>query len=379
MSHVIVKGEVMIKILVDGIPKEIGGIGTFLYNMARWSKKCDEEPAIKFSFLIPEGSEYQFLLEQIGCETFCVPGLVHHISYSRIIEKVLSSYQFDYVWINNTSKVNKTLLKKARKFGAKIITHPHGVDNEEKGIRKALFHVLDSINKRYYLNTIDIPLSCSIDAARAYYSGSEEILGNAVVINNGIFTDDYVYSENTRRDIRNRYQIEENEILVGTVGRMASVKNHIFLIHIIKKLDMKYKLVILGDGDERTRIEEAVKENGLEGRVILPGQVNNVKDYLSAFDLYVLPSLHEGMPYSVIEAQAEGLQCILSDTVSKETEITDLVSFAKLNDVNDWVEKITHCSERIKNISREQYASKIAESGYGIETSYSRFQSAVCG
>lgn len=368
----------MIRILVDGIPKEIGGIGTFLYNMARWSKKCDEEPAIDFSFLIPEGSEYQLLLEQIGCETFCVPGLVHHFSYSRIVEKVLSSRQFDYVWVNNTSKVNKTLLKKAGESGAKIITHPHGVDNEEKGIKKTLFHILDNINEHYYLNTITVPLSCSVDAARAYYRSSEKTLKKTVVINNGIFTEDYTYSDNARIDIRNKYRINESEILIGTAGRMAAVKNHIFLIHVIKNLDKKYKLVILGDGDERTRIEETVKDNGLEDRVILPGQVNNVKDYLSAFDLYVLPSLHEGMPYSVIEAQAEGLQCILSDTVSNEAGITDLVSFAKLNDLNDWIETITHCSERIKHISRDHYAQKIAESGYGIETSYSRLQSALC-
>ena len=367
----------MVEILVDGIPKEKGGIGTFLFNMARWSKQCTSEPRINFSFLVPKGSDYQCLLEQIKCNVFIVPSLLHHFSYEKAIKKIFLNKNYDYLWINNTSKVNKTLLEIAKINGTKIITHPHGVDNEEKGIKKTIFHLLDNLNKRYYFDSINVPLSCSIDAAKSFYGNSRIILEKTTVINNGIFTEDFAYSDIARKEIRDKFKIGDNDILIGTVGRMTAVKNQLFLVHVLQKLGKNYKLMILGDGEDRSKIESEIKDNCLEARVLLPGSVSNVNDYLSAFDLFVLPSLHEGMPYSVIEAQAEGLRCIVSDTVSKEVEITDLVSFSRLNDIDDWVEKIISNTGKLIDIQRVKYAQIIANSGYGIETSYLRFQSAI--
>lgn len=365
------------KILVDGMPKEKGGIGTFLLNMARWSKISKDIPVIDFAFLVPEKSEYKKIIEKIGCKCFSVTNLIECTKYKESIDKVLEQDNYDFIWINNTSKVNGYIIKAAIRNHIKILTHPHGVDNEEKGIKKIVFHFLDRTNQRLYFENIAVPLACSHDAALSYYKGSESLLNKCTVINNGIFTNDYKYSNLIREDIRKKLGISDHEILIGTVGRMAAVKNHTFLIELLHGLPDAYKLIILGDGEERSRIEVMIGQFNLENRVILAGQINDVNNYLTAMDIFVLPSLHEGMPLSVIEAQADGLPCIISDSVSKEVKITDLVRFAKLNDISDWKKYILFEAKEIHNFKRDEYADIIAKSGYGIEQSFSLFQEAL--
>lgn len=365
------------KILVDGMPKQKGGIGTFLLNMARCSKISKDVPVIDFVFLLPEKSEYKELLEKIGCKCFTITNLTEYIKYKESIDKVLEQDNYDFIWINNTSKVNGYIIKAAIRNNIKILTHPHGVDNEEKGIKKIFFHFFDRTNQRLYFKNIAVPLACSHDAALSYYKGSESLLNKCIVINNGIFTNDYKYSELTRKDIRKKLGVSDNEILIGTVGRMAVVKNHTFLIELLHSLPNAYKLIILGDGEERSRIESMIGLFDLENRVILAGQINDVSNYLSAMDIFTLPSLHEGMPLSIIEAQAEGLPCIVSDSISKEVKITDLVRFVKLNDVSDWGKYILSEAEEIHDLKRDEYADIIAKSGYSIEQSFSLFKEAL--
>ena len=365
----------MIKILVDGMPKEIGGIGTFLLNIANQNFLGKNSIDINFSFLIPENSKYQELLNQINCKTYIVPSLKKIFSYKKVIKGLFRECSFDFIWINNTSKVNRVLIKLAKNRGIKIISHPHGVDNEEKYLKKIVFHLIERLNERFYLSAIDIPLACSEEAAKVYYKYDLDLLNKSVVIKNGINTFNFKFSDTSRNIIREKLSILSDEILLGTVGRMTEVKNHTFLIDVIYNLPKNYKLIILGDGDDKEKITKKVEEMGLEGRIILPGQVNNVNDYLAAMDLFVLPSLHEGMPYAVIEAQSEGLPCVISDSVSKEVKITDLVFFAKLNSKNDWIKKILLGVSRINASKRERYSEIINDSGFSIEKSFLLFKS----
>lgn len=364
------------RILVDGMPKQKGGIGTFLLNMARWSKFSNVAPSIEFAFLLPEGSEYRDILEEIGCECFVINSLKNYKKYKNDIDDAIAQGDYDFIWINNTSKVNSYIIKVAILNNIKILTHPHGVDNEEEGFKKTVFHFLDKINQRLYFENIAVPFACSRAAAVSYYRGSENLMNKCIVINNGIFTSDYKFSDQIRENLRDKLGVLDHEILIGTVGRMAVVKNQIFLIDLIRVLPDVYKLIILGDGEERSRIESIIAQFDLSDRVILAGQVNDVNNYLTAIDIFTLPSLHEGMPLSVIEAQAEGLPCIVSDSVSKEVKITDLVKFARLNDISDW-KKIILDARKIQNHKRDEYADIIAKSGYGIEQSFSLFQEAL--
>lgn len=363
------------KILVDGMPRGKGGIGSLLLNFAVYSKQLPPEKSIEFNFLISKHSAYQSDLERLGCKYFVVPSITSVRDYSNAIKGIFRENKYDFLWLNNTSKVNRILPVYAAKEGAKLITHPHGVGDEEQGIKKKLFNILNKLNHSTYMRLVKLPLACSVEAARCYYRGAKDIFEKSLVIKNGIFVDRFAYSEENRNSIRSQLQLKDGDVVLGTVGRLTAVKNYMFILSLLENLPSNYRCIILGEGEDREKLEQSAEEKGLKDRFLLLGQKENVNEYLSAFDIFVLPSLHEGMPYAVIEAQASGLPCLVSDTVSSEVRLTDLVNFAELNNVQAWMDKILEiqlCDE-----NRAVYANEISEKGYSIEKSYDIFFNAV--
>ena len=362
------------KILVDGMSRDKGGIGSLLLNFAIYSKQVPVDQQIQFTFLLPSCSEYQQDLEKLGDRYYTVPSITRMSSYRKVIKKVFQEDTYDYLWLNNTSKVNRFLPVYASKMGAKLITHPHGVAGEEQGIKKLIFSFVNWFNYPVYMQLMKLPFACSEEAARTYYR-NEDILRNATVINNGIFVDKFRYSRHNRKSIREVLSIQDGDVVLGTMGRLSAVKNHGFLISLLTELPVNYRCIILGSGEDRDALEQMAAEKGVQDRLLLAGQVENVHEYLSAFDIFVMPSLHEGMPYAVIEAQAAGLPCVVSHTVSNEVRLSDLVAFAELNSLDDWKKHIL--SAQTKTEERSQYADVIRKSGYSIEESYSTFWKTV--
>ncbi len=362
------------KILVDGMSVHKGGIGSLLLNFARYNRLHSN--ALEFHFLVPEGSENLETLLEMGYRCYIVPSITQVMAYRRVIQQAFKENRYDYLWLNNTSKANALLPVYAVKKGARLITHPHGVSNEEQGIKRMIFDLLDKLNHQRYLKRVSLPFACSYKAAERYYRGSD-LLERVTVINNGILVDHFAFQKEPRLAIRKELGIKEDEVVLGAIGRLSEVKNFGFLIDLVCRLPDRYRCVILGEGPERTSLLTMAETAGLGGRFILAGQVDNVAEYLCAFDLFLMPSLHEGMPFAVIEAQASGLPCILSDTISKECAVSDLVQFAALNDATAWeaaVQKISTGPEE-----RGQYADVIRRSGYSIEESYAVFKKALGG
>lgn len=364
------------RVLVDGMPKVKGGIGSLLLNFAVYSKQSSDENEVEFEFLLPESSEYQKDLDKLGCNYYFVPSIMDVANYKFAIKKVFQEKKYDYLWINNTSKVNRFLPVYAAKQGTELILHPHGVDDEEQGIKKQVFRFLNKINYSKYLQLMKYPFACSEAAARSYYQ-DESIVRQTTIINNGIFADKFTFSKKKREDIRAKLSVKKDDVIIGTVGRLSPVKNHLFLVDLLTILPDNYLCVILGDGEERANLETMAKDNGVNERLLLLGQVENVNEYLNAFDVFVLPSLHEGMPYAVIEAQASGLPCVVSNTVSREVGLSDLVVFAKLNDKIEWMDKILEIGSGTEG--RKRYSSVIKDSGYSIEESYASFLRTIAG
>ena len=362
------------KILVDGMSKDKGGIGSLLLNFAIYNKQLPEEQAVCFEFLLPENSDYQEPLRKLGYKYYTVSPITKVFAYQQIIRQIFSKHQYDFLWLNNTSKVNCILPLCAAKAGAKLITHPHGVSDEETGLKKVFFRVLNSLNLPIYKRLMRVPMACSQEAARCYY-WDETIVRKTTVIKNGIFVDRFAFSQETRKKVRLALGIQEDEIVIGTVGRLTAVKNYPFLISLLSSLPPNYRCVILGEGEERENLSQLAAQRGVENRLLLAGLVENVQEYLCAFDLFVMPSLHEGLPYAAIEAQASGLPCIVSDTVSEEVALTDLVFFEALNQENPWRARILSiaCDPSRRNL----YSQKIRESGYSIEKSFEEFMVGV--
>ena len=253
--------------------------------------------------------------------------------HKQNIQMIFNQNDYEYVWINNTSKINIDLPRIAKKHGAKIIVHSHGVATEAKGLKKIIFSIIEKVNTREYCRLIDIPFACSQASAKFFYPA--DLLKKCKVVSNGIETEKFLFNEKERIRIRRELGIKNNDILIGAVGRLTTVKNYAFLADLLPELPDKYKVIILGDGEDEAYLKNIIDKHNIGDRFFLLGKKQNISAYLSAMDIFAMPSLNEGMPFSLIEAQASGLRCVVSTGVSQEAKIIDYISFANCNNKLD--------------------------------------------
>lgn len=190
------------------------------------------------------------------------------------------------------------------------------------------------------------------------------------VINNGIDLKKFQYNEDVRSSFRRKYDLCNNYV-VGHVGRFSEQKNHKKLIAIFEKLCKirpDAKLVLIGDGELKSEIEDIVHKKNLN--VLFVGVSDEVECWLQAMDVMVLPSLFEGLPLGIVEAQASGLPCILSDTVSPMTKITDIVKFVILNSDNmEWAQIINDIDGKFDRSARmDLIENQIKDAHFDIHT-----------
>lgn len=364
----------MIKILVDGMPRTVGGIGSLIMNMAEVARERKDD--IRFDFIIPDHSAYISVLEAKGYTYFIVPSIGDVKEYRRCVTDLFTEHKYDYLWFNNTSKVNIFLPRLAKRIGgAKLITHTHGVDFEEKGIKRAAFIVLNALHEKEMFSLIDVPLACSEQAADVYYKHDKGLRNKTVVIRNGVFTSRFLFSSENRDRIRAELGLSNDDVLLGAVGRLTKVKNYSFLIDLMNDLPDRYALILLGEGEEHAALQDQIAGSRASGRIHLLGKKDAVNEYYSAMDYFLMPSFNEGMPFSVIEAQTNGLRCIVSDTLTREMAITDLVRFAPLEEKAAWIDLLKE--PETKDADRTAYVERIRESGYSIEESYDLFVESI--
>lgn len=264
--------------------------------------------------------------------------------YRKKVEQFFSEHAGEYdivhVHIANAAFI---VLSCAKKNGVSIrIIHSHnarGADGIGKKIRNFVLNKWGICYANRYM-------ACSV-AAGAYLFGSRRCSrGWVTILNNAISLDKYRYDAEKRREIRNALGIGE-ETLLGHVGRFAEQKNHMELLDIFSKLceqGWNGKLVLLGDGELQNAVEQKAEALNLKDRIIFAGVVTNVNEYMSAMDIFLLPSLFEGLPVVCVEAQAAGLPCLVSTNVTQEIALTDRVKF--LDNVNtlEWCEEIERLS-----------------------------------
>lgn len=187
-------------------------------------------------------------------------------------------------------------------------------------------------------------IACGTDAGKFLYGNK-----SFIVLNNAIDLEEFKF-DNTKRDkIRKKLKIPQTSLVIGHVGRFDEQKNHQFIIELFEKIKKDRNdsyLALIGEGHLKEKTQKKITEKGLTGSVRFIGEVDNVNDYLNVFDVFILPSLFEGLSVSAIEAQANGLPCVFSSTVSRETAIINNTYFEKLNDIENW-------SKRILSIKRE--------------------------
>ena len=191
------------------------------------------------------------------------------------------------------------------------------------------------------------------------------------VINNAIDVQKYQFNEEKREEIRTKY-FWQDKFVIGCVGRFDYQKNQEFLIPVLEKVLKEREnaiLVFAGAGNTMNMVKELAKERKVEKSIVFLGSVDNVFEFYNAFDLFVLPSRFEGLCFVAIEAQANGLECVLSDQVTKETKICANTNFLSL-DEKKWTNEIIGATGK-RNIKN---AEQIKMAGYSIVNEAKKLQ-----
>lgn len=208
--------------------------------------------------------------------------------------------------------------------------------------------------------------ACSQEAARALFG--EKKARNALVILNRIDTEKYAFSCE-KRDILRKELSLNGCLVIGHVGVFNTVKNHQFLLEVFREVacrNSRARLLLVGAGRLKNEMCMKVKQYGLEQKVIFTGHTDRVSEYLCAMDIFVLPSLYEGMPLSAIEAQASGLPCVVSDQVPPEVELTENVAFLPLGGGGMfWADKLLAVKPR-SDADRADSWKAVRDAGYDL-------------
>lgn len=227
------------------------------------------------------------------------------------------------------------------------IAHSHN-NSYEKSLKGTVLHLFSRFS-RYPATDC---YACSDDSGR-YLFGNRKF----DVIYNGIDMQKFTYNDSVREQLRKKLQIGTDEILLGTVGRMEKQKNQMFLLNVLSgvvKRSSKYKLILIGSGSLEGELCRFVEQNKLQEHVIFLGNVSNVNEYMCAMDLFVLPSLYEGLGIVLIEAQAAGLHCLTTrDTVAAETKVTSRIQYLSLEQ-SEWEKAILGFRPDIRSQKKER-------------------------
>lgn len=313
-----------------------GGEENFVMNVYR---NIDKN-VTKIFFCIPDmdGSKQYFEDEiKLNKDTiFKIQSKSRHpIHYFFQIKKIVKENQIKVVHCHSENSMMVLGLVAAKQGGARLlISHSHSSSVNSRVHRYLHFFF------RPLLNIVaDQKFACSAVAGKWMYGR-----WNYRIINNGIDLRKYQFNEKVRQRVRSQYGVT-NQFVFGHVGRFSIVKNHNFLIRVfrafIEKVSENAVLFLLGEGETMEEVRKIVDDYGIEDKIFFMGTCKNVHEFLQAMDCFLFPSIYEGLPVSLVEAQAAGLPCIVSDHVSKESKITSYVNYCPIDEgVKKWVDNM---------------------------------------
>lgn len=311
-----------------------GGAETLLMNLYR----NIDRSKIQFDFLTCKEGVFDREILELGGKVHRIPYVteVGHFQYGKSLEEFFKSQLKYQIVHSHLDKMSGLVLKAAKKAGIPVrISHSHNTSSEGSMAAKLykwyIGQLINSNATNFY--------ACSQVAGEWLFKDR-----SASILKNGIDIDQFLYSSEARKKTRGELNISENTIVFGHVGRFAHQKNHEFLIDVFTdfcRSEMDSVLLLVGDGPLRQEIEKKVCNLKMGDKVKFLGIRNDISSLLQAFDLFIFPSLHEGLPVSLIEAQGAGLPCFISDQISPEVDMDmGLVEFIPLNNTNVWVERI---------------------------------------
>ena len=344
---------------------ESGGIESFLYNVLRRMDRSGFE----IDLVTAEKRESVFTaeLERAGIRFEELSGNVRNIPQNhRLFEKLLFERGYDVLHLNAFHGMSLYYIHLAKQMGVPVrIAHSHNTDLRKSRGRRIKLALHGMYRKRY---TVDATALWACSKAAAEFMFDADVLAERGYrfIPNGIDTERFRF----RADVRERVRVElglSDKLVLGNVGRLCYQKNQSFLLDVLKELltqRPKSVLLLVGEGEDRTALEEKAKRLGISGSVVFYGTSSRVEELMCAMDVFVFPSLFEGLPVVMVEAQCAGLPVLCSEQMTEEASITNIEHISLYSGATFWAKTILNMIT--ENNVRETCAEKVYEAGFDI-------------
>lgn len=339
-----------------------GGVEAVVMNYYRNINKNE----IQFDFICDEDSTnipYEEI-NSLGGKVILIPPYQKVFKYQKELKRVLEEGNYKIVH-SHINALSVFPLKAAKKAGVPIrIAHSHSTTNKKEWKKNFLKSILKPFSKVYATNYF----CCTEHAGRWLFGNKEFDKGNVYIINNAIDIEKFKFNENIRIKKRAELGISKDITVYGHIGRFVDQKNHKFLIEVfseIHKLNKNTKLIMVGKGPLEDDIKKQIKELNIEDDVLMLGQRLDANELYQVFDVFLFPSLYEGLGMVLVEAQASGCYCIASTCVPKVAKMTDLVEFESLDSTYEWVKLAESINN--KKCNRAIFSNIITKKGYNIK------------
>ena len=346
-----------------------GGVESVIMNYYRHL----DHSKVQFDFICDEDSTripYDEI-KKLGGRVFLVPKYQNLPKYLKALEKLFKENQYRIVH-SNINTLSIFPLYAAKKVGVPIrISHSHSTSNPKEWKRNLIKNILRPFSKRYATDYF----ACSELAGRYLFGNKAFDQGEVKIIHNAIDIEKFKFDEVARKKLRKEFGIKDSTVVIGHVGRFVQQKNHTFLVDVFNEYYKKNpdsKLLLVGSGPLEDKIKKKVERLGLKDSVLFLGQRDDINKLYSVMDVFCLPSLYEGLPVVGVEAQAAGLLCELSSSMTKETKVLNTIRFISLERTPEEWAKTTF--EDYSRFKRYNTVEEITKNNFNIKKEVSKLE-----
>jgi len=353
------------RVLVIGLTERMGGVETFIYNSTIFSDKTK----YKYDFLV-HGTDHCVFEKEIN--DFYNDGEKHIFFVRKYKENPFgcicdlynfykdNAYKYNLIHFQSGSTAEILYVYPfCKKYKIPVISHSHN-GNGYSPVINAIF--------RYIVNKISYKRVACSEIAAAWLFGSKHVKSIEIIVN-GIDTERFKFDPDKRENIRKKYNIQNNQLVIGHIGRFSQQKNHAFILKVffeILQREASAILMLVGVGEKFSEVKDKCLELGINNFVVFTGKQLKTEDYYSAFDVFLMPSLYEGLPIVGVEAQCEGLSCFFSDQIDKQIILSNKSYVLPLTKhESEWAEFIL-MNHQIED--RKDATKMIENKGYSIQS-----------
>lgn len=315
-------------LIIMTTPLKTSGITTAVMNHLKFLNNKTNEIVLAYW-----NNAENYIITQLGenVSHIQLPPRKNVIKYFIFLTRYIKKEKFDVVHVHGNS--SSMILEMVPSIFCRVknrIVHSHSTHCNNE--------LINNILKPVFKLTYNKALACS------NYSGKWLFKKDYIVMKNGFDLNAFSFRSTYREAFRKELNIDDETIVFGMIGSLTKVKNHTFILSVFEKVNSKVEnsiLVIIGDGDLRSKLEDEIYNKNYNNSILFLGKRSDISIILSGIDLFLMPSLYEGLPFAALEAQASGLPCILSNKISTEVRLSNLVNFVELDEMK-WVDILTN-------------------------------------